>query len=138
MIVPLLNDTISCRIKNLLPDLEDQICEDFEAPDNEVSLLWSLQVDESTDIGGKAQLLAFISFIKYKKCVSELFYKDLQTSTKVEDIFNVVNENIFLFKLQRKNCVSVCTDGCPFMQGSKMACATFVLQENPNVCLLTA
>ena len=77
-------------------------------------LLWPLQVDKSTDISGKAQLLAFIRFTKDEKCVIEyLFCRELQTTTKGEDIFNVVNENILLFELQRKNCVSVCTDGFP-------------------------
>ena len=70
-------------------------------PDDEVSPLWSLQVDESTGISGKAQLLAFVLFIKNEKCVSEyLFCKDLKTTTKGEVIFNVANENILLFKLQ--------------------------------------
>ena len=102
-----------------------------------MSLLWSLQVDESTDISSKAQLLAFIRFIKDGKCVSEyLFCKELQTTIKGEDIFNVVNENILLFKLQWKNCVSVCIDGCPSMQGSRKGFVTLVLQENPNVLVV--
>ena len=81
--------------------MKDQIWEHFRAPDIEVSLLWFFQVDESTDIRGKAQLLTFIWFIKNEKCVSEyLFCKDLQIMTIGEDIFNVVNEYISLFKLQ--------------------------------------
>ena len=68
--------------------LKDQICEYFEAHDDEMFLLCSLQVDDSTDISGKTQLLAFIGFIKNEKFVSEyLFFKDLQTTTKGEDIF---------------------------------------------------
>ena len=97
-------------------------------------LLWPLQVDKSTDISGKAQLLAFIRFTKDEKCVIEyLFCRELQTTTKGEDIFNVVNENTLLFELQRKNCVSVCTDGFPPMQESRKGFVTFVLQEYPNV-----
>ena len=63
--------------------LKNKICEHFEAPHDKGSLLCFLQVAESTDISGKAKLLAFIRFIKDKKCVSEyLFCKDLQTTTK--------------------------------------------------------
>ena len=60
----------------------------------------------------------------------------LQTTTKGEDIFNVVNENILLFKLPREKCVSVCTDGCPSRQGSRKRFVTFVLQENPNMLVI--
>ena len=117
--------------------LKYQICEYFEAHDDEMFLLCSLQVDDSTDISGKTQLLAFIGFIKNEKFVSEyLFFKDLQTTTKGEDIFNVVNENILLSKLWWKNCVSVCTDGCPCMLGSRKGFVTFVLQENLNVIVV--
>ena len=42
---------------------KNQICEHFEAPGDELSLLCSLQVDESTDISRNYQLLAFIRCI---------------------------------------------------------------------------
>ena len=113
--VSLSNDTISRRIEDLLSEFKDQICKHYEVPGT--SLSWSLQVDESADICSKPQPLAFYRFIKDKKCISKfLFCKDLQTTTKGEDIFNVVNKNILCFKIQWKNCVSACTDGCPSMQ----------------------
>ena len=69
-------------------------------PDDTVSLLWPIQVDESADFSGKVQRLTFIRFKKNKKCVNEyLFCKDLQTTTKGENIFVVLNENILLLKL---------------------------------------
>ena len=71
MRILLSNHTISRRIEDLLSDLKDQICEYFEGPEDKVSPLWSLQVDESTDISGEAQLLAIIWFIKDEKCISE-------------------------------------------------------------------
>ena len=136
MKVPLSKDIISSKIEDLSSDLKDQICERFEAPDNEVSLLSSL-VYESTDISSKAQLLAFIRFITDEKYVREyLFCKDLQTTTKDENVFNVMNKNILLFTLQRKNCVSVCINGCPVMQGSGKGFVTFVFQENLNVLVV--
>ena len=98
--VSLSNYTISRRIEDILSDLHCQICEHFEALGNELSLLWSLQVDESTNISGKAQLLAFIRFIKDAKFLNEyLFCKDMKTTTTDKDIFKLMNENILLFKL---------------------------------------
>ena len=59
--VPWPNNTISHRIEDISPDLKSQICEHFESPGDELPLLWSiLQVDESTDISGKAQLLTSV------------------------------------------------------------------------------
>ena len=73
--VPLSNDTISRKVKDLSSHVQDQIREYFKAPENE---LCALQVDEYTDICGKAQLLAFIRFMKDGKFVNEyLFCKDL-------------------------------------------------------------
>jgi hypothetical protein len=129
--VPLSNNTISRRIQDLSSDLQDQICEYFKEPSCE---LWSLQIDESTDISGKAQLLAFIRFIKDGKFMNEyLFCKDLKDTTKGDDIFDLVNENVLFFNLKWENCVSVCTDGCPSMLGKKKGFVTLVQQQNPNI-----
>lgn len=131
--VPLSNDTMSRRIEDLSSDLKDQIRENFEM-ELESKVLWSLQVDESTDICGKAHLLAFIRFIKNEKFINEFFFCDeLKTTTKGEDIFEVVNKKVLLFKLKWKNCISVCTDGCPSMRGNQKGFVTLVLQENPDI-----
>ena len=58
------NDAIMRRIEVLSSDLKDQICKHLEAPDDEVSLLWSLQLDESTDISGKSPTAGFYSVYK--------------------------------------------------------------------------
>ena len=82
-------------------DFKIQICEHFEAPGDALSQLWSFQVDKSTDISGKVQLLAFIQFIKDAQFLNEyLFCKDMKTTMTGKYIFKLVNENILLFKLQ--------------------------------------
>jgi len=72
--VPLSNNTISRRIKELFSGLKDQVREHFVAIDNELSVLWSLQVDESTDRTGKSHLLAFIRFINNETLVNEFLF----------------------------------------------------------------
>ena len=105
MRVSLSKDTISRRFEDLSSNLKDQVCEHFEAPDDEVALLWSLQVDDFTDISGKVQLLAFIRFIKNDKCVSEyLFCRDVQTMIKVEDIFRGKRRHFVLHTTVEKLC----------------------------------
>ena len=48
----------------------------------------------------------------------------------------MVDENILLSELQWSNCVSICTDGCPSMQGKNKGFAAYVLQKNPNVVVV--
>ena len=70
------------ELRDISSDFNSQICEHFEAPGDELFLLWFHQVDEYTDISGKAQLLTFIQFIKDAKFLNEyLFCKDIKTTT---------------------------------------------------------
>lgn len=75
--IPLSDSKISRRIINISEDIEEQ--------DNEVIKsggLFALQIDESTDISGKAQLMAFIRFIVNSKIVGQFFCcKELSGTT---------------------------------------------------------
>ena len=42
----------------------------------------------------------------------------------------------FALQATVENCISVCIDGCPSMQGSKKGCVTLVHQENPSVLVV--
>ncbi|UYV81570.1 hypothetical protein LAZ67_20001559 [Cordylochernes scorpioides] len=74
-------------------DIELQIKQSF----NDSSTKWAIQLDETTDISNKAQLLAFLR-------------------TTGADIFELVDENDIKYNLRWENCVSVCTDGAPAMK----------------------
>ena len=134
--VPLSNETISKRIEEIFSDINDQIREHFDVQghDDELPQLWALQVDESPDSSGKAHLLAFIRFVKNGLFVNQcLFCKDLKATFRGEDIFALVDGNILLLNSQWKNCVSICTDGCPFMLGKNRGFVAHVRHQNPNV-----
>jgi len=79
--------------EELTSDIKNQVRDEFVTED-QLSLLWALQIDDYTDSTGKARL-AYIRLIKNAKFVNQyLFRKELKTTTRGEDIFEVVNENI--------------------------------------------
>ena len=95
---------------------------------------FALQVDESTDITNKAQLLVFIHFIDADNIVNQyLCCKEMPTTTKGEDIFHILNNYFEKWNLSWKSCVGVCTDGAPSMVGSIKGLASFVKQQHPNI-----
>jgi len=54
--------------------------------------LFALQVDESTDISRKAQLMVFIRFIVNSKIISQFFCcKELSRRTTGLDVFNIID-----------------------------------------------
>ena len=56
--IPLSNDTVCRLISKMSSDIENNVCVNtLQCSD------FTLQVDESTDIANKAQLIAFIRFI---------------------------------------------------------------------------
>ena len=78
--------------------------------------LFALEVDESTYITDKAQLLVFIRFIDDESIVQDfLCYKELPEATKGQDIFVIIISYLKHCELKWKNCVGICTDGAPSM-----------------------
>lgn len=56
--IPLSDNTISRRVQIMSEDIENQVTEHLTSGE-----IFALQIDESTDISGKAQLLSFIRTI---------------------------------------------------------------------------
>ncbi len=104
--VPLSNDTVSCRIDKMGTDIVEQLLDKLRAGES-----FSLQLDESVDVSGQAQLVAFARYVDTSDIRQHiLFCKTLEGRTTGEDIFNIVNSFFSEHKISWKSCTSVCTD----------------------------
>ena len=106
--IPLSNDTVQRRIDEMANSIEDILCDILKAQQ------FSLQLDESTLPGNESLLLGYVRFIKDSKVVQELlFAEELETVTKGESVFLIV-ENYFKNKeIPIRNIVACETDSAP-------------------------
>ena len=102
--IPVSNNTIQRRIKDLSMDIEATLNDKMKGKK------FALQIDESTDISSKAQLLAFIRFVDGESIVNQCFCcKELPLTTNI-DIFNVLSEYLQNSNVSWKSCDGICTD----------------------------
>ncbi|KAJ1204689.1 hypothetical protein NDU88_000129 [Pleurodeles waltl] len=86
--VPLSDNTISRRINDMSADIESVVLEKIR-----ISEKFALQLDESTDISGHAQLLANVRFVDGDAIRENFFFcKALPEKTTGEEIFRVTSE----------------------------------------------
>ena len=85
--ITLSNDIVCRRILEMSSDIEKN------AGGNKLQCSDSaLQVDESTDIINKAQLITFIRFISENQISNQFCVcKEFNLTTKGEDVFNILN-----------------------------------------------
>uniref|UniRef100_A0A671SGU4 DUF4371 domain-containing protein n=1 Tax=Sinocyclocheilus anshuiensis TaxID=1608454 RepID=A0A671SGU4_9TELE len=89
--------------------------------------IFALQLDESTDISGESQLVAFVRY-KDTDDISEhiLFCKPMLGKTTGEDIFNVADSFFHM-------CSHICTDGAASMMGRIHGFVSRVKQVHPGI-----
>ncbi|XP_040187942.1 SCAN domain-containing protein 3-like [Rana temporaria] len=127
--VPLSDSTIGRRINDMSADIENLVFEKIRSTGK-----FSLQVDESTDISGHAQLLANVRFIDEDHIRETFFFcKPIPEKTSGEEIYRVTTEYLEQGGLSWKNCISVCTDGAAAMMGSVKGFISRVRVQNPSV-----
>ena len=127
--IPLSNNTISRRIQDMSENIECNIKSKILKHE-----LFALQVEESTDITGKAHLLVFARFIDDKAIVEDfLCCKELPETTKGKDVFDVLNLYLEYCELNWKNCVGICTDDATAMTGCLKGFVPIAQKQNPNI-----
>ena len=127
--IPLSDNTIARRIDDMSADIETVVFEKIN-----ISKKFAMQLDESTDISGHAQLLANVRFVD-RDVIREnfLFCKALPERTTGEEIFQVTSEYFRKGGLMWENCTSICTDGAAAMVGRNKGFVSRVKERNSNV-----
>jgi hypothetical protein len=97
-------------------------------------IFFVIHLGESTDITGKAQLLAFGGFV----CIGDiteqfLFCKPLSQTTKGQDILDVVDSHFSSHDLSWKSCISINTDVAPSISGRLKGFVALAKQKNTGI-----
>ncbi|XP_010778516.1 zinc finger BED domain-containing protein 5-like [Notothenia coriiceps] len=127
--VPSSDNTIKRRIDDMSEDIEEHLAEKLQA-----SGRFSLQIDESTDISGAAQLLANVRYVDADSIKETfLFCKEMESHTTGEEIFRVTNDYFKENSLTWNMCVGLCTDGAASMTGRVKGFIAKVRAQNPHI-----
>ena len=90
---------------------------------------FSLQLDETTDVSGLAQLLVFVRCIANGKPEEDLLTcASLLGTCKGEDIFSAVDTRLKNDGLSWEQCICICTDGAGTIAGKHKGFLARVLQ----------
>lgn len=123
------NNTIMRRIQCIATDLKEQILEDFRK-----SPWTALAVDESTDITSQPQLLIFGKFFKEFSVVEEMLACiSLETTTRGEDIFSVMDKFFTENKLDWSKVYKCSVDGAPSMMGKNVGLRGIISRMHPHI-----
>ncbi|GFU91380.1 SCAN domain-containing protein 3 [Trichonephila clavipes] len=126
--IPLSNDTIHRRIKAMSENIEQNTAKTL-ANSN-----FALQVDETTDITGNAQLIAFVRFIHENDIINQfLCCRELPDFTTGKHIFQVISSYLEEIKVSWKSCIGICTDGAPAMTGHLKGFVAHVKELNEDI-----
>ncbi|KAK2709210.1 hypothetical protein QYM36_013019 [Artemia franciscana] len=127
--IPVSNNTISRRIEDIASDIVMQVIEQIK-----LTKMFALQLDESTDVSGEAQVIVFV---RYQDCsdIREniLFCQNLQSRTTGEELFKVIDKFFAEGGILWDWCLSVCSDGAAALTGKNNGLMAWIRKKNPKV-----
>ena len=86
--VSLFNSTIQRRIEDMAADIRDQVVQEIKSA---AFGLFSIQLDESTDVASCSQLMVFVKCVHLNSFKKELlFCSRFEKTTKAVDVFEKV------------------------------------------------
>ncbi|KAF2366001.1 protein of unknown function DUF4371 [Trinorchestia longiramus] len=130
--IPLSNDTISDRIEDMSKDILAQVVADLISS----PVIFSLQLDETTDVSNRSQLAVFMRYGKDDVLKEDFLFCKPLTTTKAADAKKLV-DNLFRDNSLSWDMVSaVCSDGAPVMLGRKSGFGALVEANAPHIIVL--
>ena len=128
--VSLSNRTIQRKIEDMAADIRDQVVQEIKSA---AFGLFSIQLDESTDVASCSQLMVFEKYAHLNGFKVEIpFCSRLEKPTKAVDSFEKVSSFLKAENLLWENLCGCCTNGAPGMLGTKSKFEAFVKKQNPN------
>ncbi|XP_064485888.1 SCAN domain-containing protein 3-like [Ornithodoros turicata] len=129
--VPLSNSTVQRRISDMADDIRDQVVQQIKSA---AFGLFSIQLDESTDVASGFQLLVLARYVHAGSFKEEfLFCSTLESTTRASDVFEKVSSFFESRGLLWNKVCGCCTDGAPAMLGSKSGSQAAVKKRAPEV-----
>lgn len=125
--IPLSNDSVARRIKEMALDTEQQLCATLrENP-------FSIQLDETT-MDNNVLLMAYVRYMSERDVAEDvLFAKYLSTDTRGETIFRALSQYLLENSIPIANILACATDGAPAMVGRYRGFATLLKERVPQV-----
>ncbi|XP_040275720.1 protein ZBED8-like [Bufo bufo] len=125
------NDTVRRRLDDRSADILSKVVQEIKSAPLPI---FSIQLDESTDVANCSQLLVFVRYINDGDFKDEfLFCKPLETTTTAHDVFDKVGSFLKEHQISWEKVCGVCTDCAPAMLGCRSGFQRVVLNESPKV-----
>ena len=126
--ISLSNNTVSRRIYDMSAYTMEQVIHKMKSAPLGI---FSIQLDESTDMANCSQLLVYVRYIYEGDFKDEfLFCKPLETTTTARNVFDTVGSFLQNHDIPWGNVCGVCTDGPPAMLGCRSGFQRLVINAS--------